>query len=220
VAEFFAPRLGGRPDAWSEANRVVVETFFDLAVWDARLRAAEGDYDRFDRAYQLDWLGGMCVVVGVPRPPDEEALDLARDADLYVTRRVRAAFPGAAEAIRALRARGYRLCTASGESSRELDGYLQGMGVREHFDRLYGPDLIATFKSGPAYYERLLADAGVPPAHALVVDDSPRAIVWAASAGARAVLVGTNPCPDAARVIASLRELPEVIERVWESRLS
>lgn len=216
VAEFFAPRLGGIPEDWSEANRIVAEGFFDPRDWDRRLRAAGCDYARFDRAYQLDWLGQMCDRVGVKRFPDDDALDLAREANAYVIRRVRSAFPGAVEAIRALLARGYRLNTASGESSADLDLYLSGMGVRDAFDRLYGPDLVGAFKNGPDYYARLLADAAVAPENALVVDDSPNAIAWAASMGIRTLPVGDLAGPDATRRIEGLRDLPEIIDRLWD----
>lgn len=216
VAEFFAPILGGAPSAWAEANWVVMNRMLVPDAWAARLRAASG-YSDFERAYQLDWLGEMCALVGVARPSDEECRELAARAAAYITPRVRAAFPGAVEAIRALAARGYTLHTASGEPSTDLAGYLDGMGVREHFGRLYGPDLIDTFKDGPEYYERVFADAGVAPADALVVDDSPLAIAWATQAGAHAVLVG--PGHDAVshdatsgdvatRHVADLAELP------------
>ena len=66
-------------------------------------------------------------------------------------------------------------------------------------------------RSGPAYYERLLADAGVSSERALVVDDSPQAIAWAAAVGARTVLVGSAPCPSANAVIGCLAELPDVL---------
>lgn len=214
VAEFFAPRLGGAPETWSEANRVVAEGLFDQVDWKARLQAADGDYARFDRTYQLDWLARMCELVGVARLSDDDALALAREANAYVIRRVRSAFPGAVEAIRVLRTRGYQLNTASGESSWDLDRYLSGMGVRDAFDRLYGPDLLGAFKDGPTYYARLLADSGVAPENALVVDDSPKVIAWAASQGIRTVLVGTMDCPDATWRIGSLRDLPEMIDRL------
>jgi hypothetical protein len=38
---------------------------------------------------------------------------------------------------------------------------------------------------------RIFADAGVAPAEALVVDDNPLALRWAAEAGARTVFVGS-----------------------------
>jgi HAD superfamily hydrolase (TIGR01509 family) len=216
VAEFFAPLLGGEPAAWAEANRVVAEGLLEPAAWQARLREAS-NYASFDRAYQRDWLGGMCALVGVAAPPEEEGFALACRANDWITRRVRSACPGAVEAIRALAARGYALHTASGELSADLAGYLEGMGVRECFGRLYGPDLLDTFKEGPEYYARLFADADVAPADALVVDDSPRAVAWAASVGARAVLVGaTSPPPGdgATPRIAGLFELPALLERL------
>jgi hypothetical protein len=58
---------------------------------------------------------------------------------------------------------GYALHTVSGACSLELAGALEGMGVRHCFGRLYGADLINTFKEGPEYYARLFADVGVQP---------------------------------------------------------
>jgi HAD superfamily hydrolase (TIGR01509 family) len=158
----------------------------------------------------------MCALVGVPGPSAEESVDLARRAGAWIIRRVDAAFPGAVDAVRLLHTRGYALHTASGASSVDLESYLDGMGVRDCFGRLYGPDLIDTFKDGPEYYERLLSDAGVAPAHALVVDDSPHALDWAAQVGAQTVLVGTAAAPAtrARHRIGSLTELPDLVERL------
>src|SRR5438477_6638909 len=86
----------------------------DQASWNARLRSAL-DYESFERDYYLDWLGGMCAIVGVPRPAEEEAaVELARRASAWIIPQIRAAFPGAAETIRLLHDRGYVLHTASG----------------------------------------------------------------------------------------------------------
>jgi HAD superfamily hydrolase (TIGR01509 family) len=215
VAEFFAPRLGGTHEAWAEANRVMMERILEPAAWQVRLQAMR-DYQGFDRTYQLDWLQGMCTLVGVPAPADEECYTLAHQAAAFILPRVRSAFPGVVEAIRALHQRGYWLSTASGEPSTDLAGYLEGMGVRECFQHLYGPDLINTHKHGPMYYERIFADAAVDPAQTLVVDDNANAILWARQAGARTVLIGDVrsvgledvPC------LPSLAHLPEAIERL------
>ena len=64
------------------------------------------------------------------------------------------------------------------------------MGVRDCFGRLFGPDLIDTHKAGPEFYACLLADAGVAPEAALVVDDNPMVLRWATQVGAKTVLVG------------------------------
>lgn len=211
VGEYFAPRLGGSAAAWAAANGAWTDELFDPPNWSARL-AASTSYEHFDYHYQLDWLAGMCRRVGVPLPAVSESYALAREAVTYITRRVHAAFPGVVEAIRQLYHDGYTLYTASGEPSWELDGYLDGMGVRDYFTRLYGPDLVDTFKTGPAYYERIFADAGIDPARALVIDDSEQAVGWARAAGDRAIQVVANPAEgDGAGAIAGVAELPALL---------
>ena len=215
VSEYFVPLLGGSPEAWSRANRVVADRLFEPGAWRGRVQAA-ADYRGFDRDYQVDWLWGMCELVGVETPPEEECLRLARRAATFITRRVQAAFPGVVDTIRTLYRQGYTLHTASGESSLDLAGYLQAMEVRECFGRLYGPDLIDTLKEGPEYYERIFADLGIAVADTLVVDDSPRAIGWAVQVGARAVLVGDSSLPrtEVPPHIGSLVELPALLQQL------
>ena len=215
VSEFFVPLLGGPVDAWYRANQVVADRLFEPDAWRKRVQAA-ADYRSFERAYQVEWLRGMCMLVGIETPPEEECLRLARHAAAFITRRVRAAFPGVVDTIRALYRQGYPLHTASGEFSPDLEGYLQAMEVRDCFGRLYGPDLIETLKEGPAYYERIFADLGIASADALVVDDSPRAIEWATQVGARTVLVGDSSRPQkrATVHIGSLVELPALLQRL------
>ena len=137
------------------------------------------------------------------------------ETEEYVLPRVRAAYPGAVDAVRELSANGYRLSTASGQSSRELVHYLTGMDILTCFsERLYGPDLVHTKKGSPLFYERIFADADIAPAHAVVVDDSPEAVLWAAEAGARTVLVSSGPAtplPDS--TVSSLSELPALLIR-------
>lgn len=211
VSAFLTPRLGGDPAAWMTANRVVAER-----QWADFTRTMRGrtdmDVAAWLRANQIEWLTDMCALVDVPAPPADEALALAEAASAYVTPRVDSAFPGAVDAIRQLHAAGHPLHTASGEWQADLHGYLTGMGVRELVGNLYGVDRINTFKQGPAYYVRAFADAGVDPAAALVVDDTPAAVEWALAAGARAALVGAAAsAPASVPVIGSLAELPALL---------
>lgn len=215
VGEFFTPLLGGTAEAWSEANYIVANRLLEPVAWQERVQMAS-NFASFDYAYQLDWLGGMCELVGVPTPPAEECFQLACRATAFVIPRVRAAFPGVADTIRVLYQQGYTLHTASGEPSSDLNGYLQGMGVRDCFGRLYGPDLIEAFKTGPEYYKRIFADLALTPSDALVVDDTPRALDWAMQVGARTVLISKTLPPEmsAAIHIQSFVELPEIIQRL------
>jgi len=213
VGEFLAPILGGTPRAWAKANPAVVT---DLFAEHARTTAGRTDRDfaAWQHAYRIGWTRGMCERVGVAVPSDDDCYDLARRAAAYVTLRMRSAFPGTVEAVRELHALGYMLHTASGEDTDDLHGYLTGMGVRDCFDRLYGPDLINTPKEGALYYERIFADAGVAPVDALVVDDSPHAASWAIAAGARAVLVTQDRADGPVDAcVRSLAELPHLLEQ-------
>lgn len=214
VGEFFASRVGGTASAWADANRIVILRILEPANWLRRTQIAS-DYSSFEREYWLDWLKEMAQVVGVSLPPDEECIQLSRQAEDYVIPLVRSAFPGASETIQDLHTQGYTLHTASGESSVHLTHYLEGMGVRHCFGRLYGADLLNTFKEGPEYYRQLFADLQVAPADTLVVDDSPRALAWARSLGARTVLVGSAENVGCDTMgMSSLAELPELLQRI------
>lgn len=214
VGEFFAPRLGGTPQGWAKANRVLMTDMFEPDNWQKRVQAA-ADYASFERIYWYDWLGGMCRLVDVMTPAEEECIELAQQAETYITPRVRTAFPGAIEAMHELHAQGYTLHTASGESSLNLHGYLTGMGVRDYFGWLYGSDLLGMLKETPEYYERLFAHAGIAPCDALIVDDTPRVLAWARELGAMTVLIGTeHETPNRTFALKSLSALPELISQL------
>jgi HAD superfamily hydrolase (TIGR01509 family) len=213
VGDCFVPLLGGTEEAWTRAHCAVVDRLADPQL--ASVLAA-ADFVGFYLAYQLHWVGGMLELLGLPTPPEEECLDLAYRALGWITRRIQAALPGAIEAIHLLHRQGYILHTASGACSLELAGALEGMGVLHCFGRLYGADLISTFKAGPQYYARLFADAGVRPEEALIVDDSADALDWAAQLGARTVLIGSSPHPQSGATprLERLAQLPAFL-RQW-----
>jgi len=193
VGRYFSPRLGGVPRKWAAANAQVASRLF--AEYETHFCADPGASWAVHRAiYEDAWLSGMCGAVGVALPADRAVRSgLSRDCDAFVTRRVRAAFPGAVQEIWNLHSAGYVLHTASGEASWELDGYLTGMGVRSCFVGLYGADQVDTAKASQLYYQRVFVHADVAPDDALVVDDSERALDWAADVGARTVLCHLDP---------------------------
>jgi len=219
VGEFLAPRLGGSPGAWGEANRVVFERQWRrFEEWQQQRLAADEWGDFFGSAVERErWLREMCEHVGIIAPPREACVALARETDEYVIPRVRAAFPGAVDAVRALSNLGYALRTASGTLSRDLERNLTSMGVRDLFaGPLYGPDLVRALKGGRPFYDRIFADAGVSPDEALVVDDAPDALQHAAQTGARTALVTTRgrPVDGPWSTIDSLAELPALVEQL------
>jgi beta-phosphoglucomutase-like phosphatase (HAD superfamily) len=217
AGEFLAPRLGGELLDWSEANWIF--THHDIHAHFGLLRANPMlDYAMWSRGFRLAWLRRMCAMVGVNSPADEaECLALVDESTRWIAPRVRSTIPGTIEVIHVLYDRGYTLHTGSDHESLDLEGYLTGMGVRPLFGRLYGPDLVNTAKMSPAYYEQIFADAGVSATDALVVDDGPGPIGWAAQTGATTVLVadsgGHGDGSAASFVIGGLAELPAIAAR-------
>ena len=211
VGEFFAPRLGGEPGAWAEANGA---TFGELFERYSRTLPAAPDFLQGWEGYERAWLAVMCEHVGVSEPPPTKAAALAREASLYITPRVRAAFPGAPEAVVELSRTGYTLHTASNEVSWEVDGYLTGMSIRDHFGLLFGPDRVQAMKPKQTYYERAFVLAGVEPAAAVVVDDSAENLAAARAAGARTVLVSPEAATGEPLSLSALAELPRLLRAI------
>jgi len=212
VAKFFSPRLGGSREAWEEANRTVADTFLQqifTAGFDPE------DYAGWWGEYQIKWLRRMAVIVGAALPDsDNKCLGLACEAIDYITMQVRSEYPGAVEAIHNLHRMGYRLFTASGEHSRELEGYLRGMGIRQYFDVLYGPDLVNKGKYSVEYYRRVFDHAGITPERALVVDDKPRYLAWVSSLGAKTCLIGSSrPDAEVDLAVPTMADLPSLLRK-------
>jgi len=210
VGEYLEPKLGGSRAAWAEANKTVVER--EMARF-GEVPSGKSYLD-FWREEELRWIREMCDLVEVDAPgTDEDCSRLSRATNSYVIAGVESAIPGAVDAIRSLHGMGYTLYTASGEYSLDLQGYLAAMGVRQLFERIYGPDLINTWKGGRQYYDRIFGDARVEPSECLVIDDSPKAVQGARDAGATAVLVSAEPPPatSADAVLKSLAELPALL---------
>ncbi|KAI8358074.1 hypothetical protein B0O80DRAFT_424173 [Mortierella sp. GBAus27b] len=174
----------------------------------------------FERFQLLIWIKGMCAMAAphvpglesevLPGLTDEELYQLARAAHAYTLERVKADFPGAVDTIRDLKAtQSYKLYTSSGDSFEDLVRIMDGLGLSEHFDDLYGSDRVNCLKSSRRYYERLFEKVGVrvvcrdASGHAIdvpgdgeasrdeivVLDDSIRALKWARELGARTILI-------------------------------
>lgn len=184
LGEYLVPRLGGTPEAWAIANTGVFERAWARYMAHLASAGSSGGVDPWVRADRARWLADMCAEAGVAPPRDLEGA--AVDAIGWVSERVRAEIPGAVDAVRKLAARGLVLHTASGGLSWELEPYLRGMGIRDLFSRLYGPDLVDRFKNGPHYYEAILAHSGTEALTAVAVDDGPDQRRWAAEVGLRA----------------------------------
>lgn len=212
VGEYFAPRLGGSTHAWRKANRTVFAQLESILI----VGHGQQDYISWFDSYQVQWLKKMAALVGVHVPSgNDECLKMVWDSVDYITRRVKSTFPGAIEVIKLLHTNGFALFTASGEHSRELDGYLKCMGIHHCFNTAYGADIINCGKYSIEFYRRIFKHSHIITSEALVVDDKPEYLAWAAAFGVKTCLVSANPSPDTKTdiVIPELAELPDALDK-------
>ena len=192
LGEFLPTELGGDPAAWANANVGAARRAFERYQQASQAEPSRNVRDWFSEDIRR-WLYEMCDEVGRPRPPDAHADRIANAAHDYVRRRVDIGAPRILERLRDFHERGLTLHVASGDQHSGLIGYLETMGTRDLFDRVYGSDVVNVWKSGAAYYGAILADSGAEAANALVIDDSERAIAWAGECGLRGVVVRRQP---------------------------
>lgn len=99
------------------------------------------------------------------------------------------AMPGAASALASLRARGLRLAVASNFDHR-LPSVLEGLGLLELFEVVWGPAEAGAAKPDPAFFRGLLARLAIPAEAAVHVGDDPEHDLAAArAAGLRAIAI-------------------------------
>jgi len=188
LGEFLPTELGGDRAAWEHANLVAATRAFER-YRRASLSAPSTTVRDWFAEDVRQWLYEMCDEVGRPRPPATQADRIANTAHDYVRRRVDIRTPRIVRRLRDFRERGLKLHVASGDQYSDLVGYLETMGALDLFGRVYGSDLVNVWKSSPAYYRAILEDTATDPQTALVIDDSERAIEWAAEAGLRGAVV-------------------------------
>ena len=119
------------------------------------------------------------------------------------------AFPDAAPALRALRARGMRLVVVSNWDV-SLHAALEQAGLAPLLHGAISSAELGSAKPDPAIFRHGLVLAGVPAEHALHVGDTPELdVVGARAAGVEPLLIlrGGEPAPAGVGVIRSLREL-------------
>lgn len=119
-------------------------------------------------------------------------------------------FPGAADALRALHADGYRLAIATGKSRRGLDRNLAETALGQYFRHSRCADESVP-KPAPDMLEELLLRSATPAKRALMVGDTEYDMTMATAAGVPAIGVGCG-VHDAGRLLqaGALTVLPDV----------
>lgn len=128
-------------------------------------------------------------------------------------------YPGAAEAVRTLRAAGFATTICTNKPERLAETLLARLGVRGLFDALVGADTLPVRKPDPAPYVLAVERAGGTVARSFLVGDTDTDRRTAAAAGVPVALVAFGPegegvarlAPDA--LLARFDELPALADR-------
>jgi phosphoglycolate phosphatase len=129
-------------------------------------------------------------------------------------------YPGAAEAVEALRATGFTtgICTNKPAGLAEI--LLQRLGVRHLFASLVGADTLPVRKPDPAPYHLSVRDAGGVSARSILIGDTETDRTTARAAGVASVLVTFGPAgADIARLkpealLDAYADLPALAQRL------
>jgi len=129
-------------------------------------------------------------------------------------------YPGAADAVRTLRAQGYAtvICTNKPEGLAET--LMAALGVRDLFDALVGADTLPTRKPDAAPYLEAVRRAGGDPARSVLIGDTITDRLTGTAAGVPVVLVTFGPEGDHVRdmdpaaFLHAYADLPEIVRGI------
>jgi phosphoglycolate phosphatase len=151
---------------------------------------------------------------GLPHRPEDVLplyLEVYRDRMLETT----TLYPGVVEALDALG--GHTLAVLTNKPGDMSRAILEGLGVGSRFARICGPEDVPRRKPDPAGLLWLMAEAGVGPADAAMVGDSPVDVRTGRAAGVLTVGVSYGLDPEGLRaeppdaLLDDLRDLPGVL---------
>jgi len=162
---------------------------------------------------------GLAATGGVPAP-EALAAQVARYHALYEARLTKQTrpYPGAVEALGALRAAGWRLAVCTNKPERATRKVLAALGLDELIEAVAGGDTFPVRKPDPGHVLQLLEAMGVTPARAVMLGDSVNDVAAAHAAGLPAIAVGhgygTVPAQElgAERLITHFDELPAALK--------
>ena len=127
--------------------------------------------------------------------------------------------PGALDALRALKAEGYRLAVASSSGREIIEINLSRAGMLDYFDAITAGTEVENGKPAPDIFLLAAQKLGVEPARAAVIEDSPNGVRAGHAAGMQVYLVPDiiAPTPQieamTREVLSTLADLPAAIAR-------
>jgi hypothetical protein len=91
IGDYFALLFGRTAQEWNTAHQIVTERLLDQGE---ALQQATPDFITFHHTYDRYWLSGMCELLGLPIPAEEECIALVDQAIASISSRIQAALKG------------------------------------------------------------------------------------------------------------------------------
>ena len=126
-------------------------------------------------------------------------------------------YPGAMEAVEALKSEGLKVGICTNKPERQSEILLRDLGIRDAFASLIAADTLPVRKPDPEPLREAVRRAGGDPSRAVLIGDTETDRETSRAAGLPSVLVTFGPSGDAVKalepeaVIADFAELPGVV---------
>lgn len=118
--------------------------------------------------------------------------------------------PGAVEAVRGMRAAGYRVGLASSSAMEIIEAVLRRIGLRDAFDALQSAEHEPYGKPHPAVYIECARSLGVAPVGCLALEDSPAGVLAAKAAKMTCIAIPPSELRDDPRYCIADLQLPTI----------
>jgi beta-phosphoglucomutase family hydrolase len=158
---------------------------------------------RNDRILRV-WLGPDATLERINRVADAKEGEYRRLAETHGL----TPLPGAAEWLERLQQAGWRQAIASSAPRLNVEVMLRALHLTSYFDAIVSSEDVKHGKPDPEVFLTAAARLGVPPSHAVVVEDAVAGIEAARRAGMRSVGVSMTARLDADVAVTSLADLP------------
>ena len=158
---------------------------------------------RNDRILRV-WLGPGATMERINRIADAKEEEYRRLAETHGL----TPLPGAADWLSRLQQEGWRQAIASSAPRLNVEVMLRALHLASYFDAIVSSEDVKHGKPDPEVFLTAAARLGVPPSHAVVIEDAVAGIEAARRAGMRSVGVSMTTTLDADVAVTSLAELP------------
>jgi beta-phosphoglucomutase len=198
---------------WDLDGTLVDSEAFHWQSWQYALQAdgVTVTFDQFkasfgqrnDRILRV-WLGPDATLERINRVADAKEGEYRRLAETHGL----TPLPGAADWLERLQQEGWRQAIASSAPRLNVEVMLRALRLTLYFDAIVSSEDVKHGKPDPEVFLTAAARLGVPPSHAVVVEDAVAGIEAARRAGMRSVGVSMTTTLDADVAVTSLAGLP------------